>query len=147
MNRLRSDEIETPGVCGEWSVSQTLWHISAWDELLIESLNDPMQEPSLDSTDRPKANNDAELTPGEDADSFNAEAIAQMGDTSPRQAIEKLEATHRLLRDALTNAPDGYFQTSHAMRRPIDEWSLFHYEEHTADIAAWADQRNPPPSA
>ena len=55
-----------------------------------------------------------------------------MVDASPREVIERLESTHRRLRDALANTPASHFDQDHPRRRLIDEWSLgLHYEELT----------------
>ena len=75
--------------------------------------------------------------PEPDEDVFNAEAVSTMNDASPREVIERLESTHRRLRDVLANTPASYFDQDHPRRRLIDEWAFFHYEEHAAQIAAW----------
>ena len=125
-NELRSEDADEPGACGEWSVNQVLWHIGAWDRLLITALKTP---------------DDGYDYPEPDADKFNADAVSTMADASPREVIERLETTHRRLRDALANTPAGHFNQDHPRRRLIDEWSLLHYEEHAAQIAAWRAER------
>ncbi len=125
-SELRSVDVVEPGACGEWSVNQILWHISAWELLLLTALDTP---------------DDGYDYPEPDADDFNAEAVAQMQDASPREVMERLESTHRKLRDALAATPASYFHIDHPRRRLIDEWAFLHYEEHTAQISAWRTER------
>ena len=40
-NELRSEDVVEAGACGHWSVNQVLWHISAWELLLMEALETP----------------------------------------------------------------------------------------------------------
>ena len=127
-NELRSDDVVEPGACGDWSVNQVLWHISAWERLLITALETPD-----DGYDYPEPN----------VEDFNAAAVAKMNDASPREVVERLESTHRKLRDALANTPASYFVQDHPRRRLIDEWAFLHYEEHAAQIAAWRGRRCP----
>ena len=126
-NELRSEDAAESGACGIWSVNQVLWHIGAWERLLMTALNTP---------------DDGYDYPEPDPDPFNAEAISTMADASAREVIERLESTHRKLRDALANTPASYFDMDHPRRRLIDEWSFLHYEEHAAQIAAWRASRS-----
>ena len=119
---LRSEDAVVPGACGEWSVNQVLWHISAWEELLMDALETP---------------DDGYDYPEPDADAFNEEAVATMEEASPREVIERLEAVHRRLRDVLAATPASHFTQDHPRRYLIDEWSMLHYEEHSAQIAGW----------
>ncbi len=121
-NELRSEDVVKPGACGEWSVNQVLWHISAWESLLMEALETP---------------DDGYDYPEPDADEFNAKVMKEMIDAPPREVIERLESTHRKLRDALAETPSNHFDLDHPRRRLIDEWAFLHYEEHAAQIAAW----------
>ena len=101
---------------------QVLWHISAWEELLMDALETP---------------DDGYDYPEPDADAFNEEVVAEMADASPREVVERLEATHRRLRDILATTPASHFVQEHPRRRLIDEWSMLHYEEHGAQIGGW----------
>ena len=121
-NELRSEDASTPGACGDWSVNEILWHISAWERLLMTALKTP---------------DDGYDYPEPDVDEFNAKVVSEMLGRSPRQIIERLESTHRRLRDALANAPTSHFRQDHPRRRLIDEWTFLHYEEHAAQIAGW----------
>ena len=125
-NELRSEDIVEPGACGEWSVNHVLWHISAWELLLMEALETP---------------DDGYDYPEPEPDEFNASATADMSVASPREIVERLESTHRRLRDALANTPPSHFDQDHPRRHLIDEWTLFHYEEHAAQIGAWRAER------
>ncbi len=125
-NELRSEDADEPGACGDWSVNQILWHISAWECLLMTALETP---------------DDGYDYPEPDEDVFNAEAVSTMNDASPREVIERLESTHRRLRDVLANTPASHFDQDHPRRRLIDEWAFLHYEEHAIQIAAWRSER------
>ncbi len=125
-NELRSDQVLESGVCGEWSVNEVLWHISAWETLLIEALETP---------------DDGYDYPEPDEDEFNAASVSQMNGASPRHVIERLESTHRKLRDRLANTPSSYFDLDHPRRRLIDEWAFLHYEEHAAQIGEWRSDK------
>ena len=48
--------------------------------------------------------------PEPDVDTFNEDAVSEMSDAPPRRVIERLESTHRRLRDALANTPSQPFQ-------------------------------------
>ncbi len=125
-NELRGEDIAEPGACGEWSVNQVLWHISAWERLLMEALETP---------------DDGYDYPEPDPDEFNEEAISTMSGASAREVVEYVEAHHRLFRDALANTAASHFDPDHPRRRLIDEWAFLHYEEHAAQIGAWAEGR------
>ena len=126
-NELRSEDVVEPGACGDWSVNQVLWHISAWESLLMEALETP---------------DDGYDYPEPDEDAFNKDAVSDMSGAQPRRVIERLESTHRRLRDTLANTPASHFNQDHPRRRLIDEWSFLHYEEHAAHIAAWRASRS-----
>ena len=129
VNSIRADDAVMPGACGEWSVNQILYHITAWEELLINALQ---------SSDEDSAGNPEDAYSG-DADAFNARVIARMGDMTLREVMEKFDMTHRHLRDVLEQCPSEVFAPQHPKRRLIDEYAFLHYEEHTAHIAAWAE--------
>ena len=126
-NELRSEDVVEAGACGDWSVNQILCHISAWELLLMEALETP---------------DDGYDYPEPDVDTFNEDAVSEMSDAPPRRVIERLESTHRRLRDALANTPVSHFNQDHPRRRLVDEWSFLHYEEHAAQIAAWRASRS-----
>ena len=102
-NELRSEDIVEPGACGDWSVNHVLWHISAWELLLMEALETP---------------DDGYDYPEPEPDEFNASATADMSVASPREIVERLESTHRRLRDALANTPPSHFDQDHPPTPP-----------------------------
>ena len=125
-NELRSEDLTEAGICGEWSINQVLWHISEWELLLIEALQTP---------------DDGYDYPEPDPDDFNARAISEMKGATPRRVVERLESTHRRLRDTLANTHPSYFGLTHPRRHLIDQWAYHHYEEHATQIAAWRESR------
>jgi hypothetical protein len=46
----------------------------------------------------------------------------------------------RLLRDALQAAPEEYFRADSTWRRRIDSYSIYHHQEHAAEIKMWIDR-------
>lgn len=130
VNSIRADDAVKPGACGEWSVNQILYHITAWEELLINALL---------TSDEDTAENPQD-TYSEDTDAFNAKVIESMGNMTPREVMEKFDMTHRHLRDILEQCPTEIFAPQHPKRKLIDEHAFLHYEEHTAHIAAWAQR-------
>ena len=130
VDSIRSEDAAVPGACGEWSVNQVLYHIGSWEELLISELEIP--------------NDRIFVASAIDPDRFNARAIAEMGQMSSREVLERSESVHRRLRDALEKTPAEWFDSGHPNRRSVDEWAYLHYEEHTAQIAAWAQETRAP---
>ncbi len=123
VNAIRAEDASKPGICGEWSVNQVVFHIGSWEELLIERLH---------------ANGGTGSAQHIDADDFNDAAMNEMESMDSRAILERFESVHRRLRDALEWAPAKQFETGHEMRKLIDEWAYLHYEEHAAQISAWA---------
>ena len=128
VNSIRADDALKPGACGEWSVNQILYHITAWEKLLINALL---------ASDKDATQNPQNAYHSEDADAFNAKVIENMSNMTLREVMEKFDMTHRHLRDILEQCPSEVFAPQHPKRKLIDEHAFLHYEEHTAHIAAW----------
>ena len=116
-------DVNLPGVCERWSIKTLLGHIAAWDAHATRVLlGAPARLP-------------------EDIDAFN-ERNARAGARLPyRQVARELEERHRALREAMRDAPDDAFEPESRIRSIIDADTVFHYEEHGAQIRAWLAER------
>ena len=112
--------LETPGVCGDWSVRDLLGHIASWESRAAAALLTGVPDPP------------------DDIDEFNRTEAARKAPLAIRNVVAELESTHRALLSALTDAPEYLFEPGTPLRDSLDADTLLHYIEHTAQIRAWA---------
>ncbi len=127
VNSIRAEDAVQPGAWGEWSVCHLIHHIRLGDELLILQL----QSEELITAH----------TFSCDPNAFNTADMGEIEVLELRKAVERFDSTHRRLRDTLDQHPAEVFAQDHPKRHLIDECAVLHYEEHTAQIAAWVDRR------
>lgn len=110
---LRDDQLETPNTVGVWSGKQLVAHISAWEEVGMERLQEAEagQEPAgID-----------------DVEAFNQERAAQDADRDLDEILEELESTHEEFM--------GMLETSPALQRDLIAGVTYrHYREHIKDF-------------
>ncbi|MBM3959430.1 MAG: DinB family protein [SAR202 cluster bacterium] len=123
--RLTTSDLEVAHVAGEWSIKDIVGHVAAWDQELAYLVVG--REPGKDLTRRR-------------IDSFNRQQVEKRDGRPVSEVLTELGEVRRLLRDALQSAPDEYFEAASIWRRRIDSYSIYHHQEHTAEIQLWIDR-------
>jgi hypothetical protein len=124
--RVPEDGRETPGVVGEWTLKDVVWHCAYWSRFAAEHLGAANGPVFVDPFD---------LRPDEDWDAVNAkvaEASSSMGWSGVMNGAEEARAGLReaASRPGLAAAPIAW---------AADE-SWIHYDEHAADVRTFADR-------
>lgn len=125
--RLTTDDLEVSGVAGEWSIKDVVGHVAAWDLALARALT--ARDPGPELSDR-------------QVEAFNRQQSARRAKRTVAEVLTELEEARRTLRDALQSAPDEAFTRGTDWRRRIDTWSVFHHQEHAAEVKVWIDRTN-----
>ena len=115
--------METPGVCGRWSIKDLLGHITSWETRAVTALLTGVPD-----------------QPG-DVDGFNRTEAARKARLTLRDVVVDLESTHRALQSALADAPQSLFELGAPFRDSLDANTFSHYVEHTAQIRGWTTAR------
>jgi len=123
---LSASDMGVPDVCGPWSVKDLLGHVAAWEAHAVKTLLTGAPEPIAD------------------VDGFNHAEAQRRADLALRDVLVELESTHRALRSALADAPEGRLEPGSPVRDSLDADTVFHYLEHTAQIRAWSARRRKP---
>ena len=123
VEQLPPHRLETPGVCGKWSVKDLLGHVTSWETRAIASLLSGVPD-----------------DPG-DVDEHNLIEAARKAPLALRDILADLESTHRALQSALADAPDSFFEPGTPFRDSLDANTFSHYVEHTAQIRTWTVAR------
>lgn len=124
---LSDDQMVEPGVTGDWSVKDTLAHVSWWEEESLKHL------PLILQGERPPRY--SQLYGGIDA--FNALMTRQWRELSLAEVRERSETTHRRLMAYLQSVPDEQFTSETRFRRRLGWDSYRHYPLHTQAIRDW----------
>lgn len=123
LSRVRSADMAVPGVCGDWTIKDIVGHITTWESELVDAITTGSNLPSSNISQ------------------FNHEAAAEKARLTVREVMARMEETHRVLRDLLRRQPSSKFEPGDGVRYQIDEASILHYEEHTAQIRSWVRKR------
>ena len=123
LSSLTAREMETPGVCGDWSIKDIIGHLTSREAMLLFEV----------ATEK-----EAEIA---DTDELNRRQVEDKADTPVREIMAEFEQTHRSLKVALGNAPKSSFEYGSPMRRRIDESTVLHYQEHDVHIRSWLINR------
>lgn len=128
---LSATRLTSPGVTGDWSVKDTLAHITTWEEEALTHL--PL---ILDGGRPPRY-----VTYG-GIDAFNARMTEQKRSLSLSDVQRQLDETHQRLVAFIQDLPGEQLigQTRARRRLRLDTYS--HYPLHTAAIWAWREQRS-----
>ncbi|MBN2551103.1 MAG: ClbS/DfsB family four-helix bundle protein [Anaerolineales bacterium] len=132
---LSDEQLQQPGVTGEWSVKDILFHLSMWEAELVRLLWQAAQG------DRPTSMHFTQV----DVDQTNAAWTQRGQDRSLEQVFADLEAVRRqtvrrvmAFSDQDLADPQRYPWLD---GRPLWEWiasdSFEHEREHAAEILAW----------
>ena len=125
--RLTTSDLEVSGVAGEWSIKDVVGHVAAWDLALARALT--ARDPGPELSDR-------------QVEAFNRQQFTRRTKRTVAEVLTELEEARRTLRDALQSAPDETFAKGTDWRRRIDSWSVFHHQEHAAEVKVWIDRTN-----
>jgi Mycothiol maleylpyruvate isomerase N-terminal domain len=122
--RLTTTDLDVPGVTGEWSIKDLVGHVAAWDVALARLVAARDAGPGL---------NDREVA------ALNRQQTSRRGKKPLAEVLTELEEARRTLREALQGAPDAIFEPGDPLRERIDTYSVFHHQEHAAEIKLWID--------
>ncbi|HEY7033901.1 MAG TPA: DinB family protein [Thermomicrobiales bacterium] len=129
-----SDELLVqPGVGGEWSVRDTIAHVTWWDEEALKHL------PLILAGGR--APRYSETYGGIDA--FNARMTARQRDRSLADVRAQAEATHRRLVAYVQSLPPERIVAEPRFRRRLRLDTFGHYPLHAEQIRAWRQTHAP----
>mgnify|MGYP001355681897 CR=1 FL=1 len=124
---LSDEQVQTPGVVGEWSVKDILAHVTTWE---IESLKHLPEIAEGKPQQRYK-----DVYGGLDA--FNALTFAQNRERSLDEVRVRLIETHERLLDYLATVPDELLHSRERFRTRL-RWDTYsHYPIHAEHIWAW----------
>jgi uncharacterized protein (TIGR03083 family) len=125
---LTDEQLQEPGVTGDWSVRDVLAHVAVWDS---EALN------ALPGIAAGRRGADYDTYEG-GVDGFNARKSEELHGMPLDQVRELMDDTHRQLLDYLQELSPADVATSHVEafrgRLAADTWD--HYPEHAAAIRA-----------
>ena len=129
---LSDEQLVQPGVTGEWSVRDTIAHVTWWEEEALKHL------PSVLAGDRlPRY---SETHGGIDA--FNALMTEQARALSLADVRARSEETHRRLVAYLQRLPPEKLAGETRFRRRLRLDTYGHYPLHTQAIRSWREQRS-----
>jgi hypothetical protein len=131
-----------PGVVGEWSIKDTLGHVTAWDELVVDYLGRWRRGEAQPTRD------------WSSADEYNARQAARRQGWSLAQILDEAADIRGRLRDLLAGLTDEEWEqpeTIDERQRTLGEWvggalngdegPGTHAAEHAGEIEAWRARR------
>lgn len=119
------------GALEEWSIKDTIAHVTWWEEEALAYLPWIMEGKKL-----PRY---ADEYGGIDA--FNAKMVEEKWELSLSEVFQERDETHRRLLDFLKKVPEEYFATETRFRRRLRLDTYGHYKIHAEAIQAWRDKR------
>ena len=126
VSSVPKDRREVPGVVGEWSLKDVVWHCAHWSRFAADHLNLATDGPFVDPFDS---------HPDEHWDGVNAEIAEASAAMSWDDVVTGAQEARASLRAAVARpglAPEPIAWAA-------DE-SWIHYDEHGADVKAFADR-------
>ena len=138
LTALSPQEMETPGVQGEWSVKDTLAHIATWERLAADRLR------AAQSGSQPEFE---PVNADWDVDAFNAQVYARHKNTPLDEVLTEFHAAHAALLALMEALSEETLQqklpfawagdmTYQVLISANTHW---HYPEHTKAIANWVE--------
>jgi hypothetical protein len=115
-----------PGVMGNWSVKDSLAHVTTWEEEALKYL------PLIIEGGRPPR-----YAKYGGIDAFNAQMTEQKRGLSLSDVRRQLDETHRRLIDFIQSAPEDQFTRETRFRRRLRLDTYSHYPQHAEAIRAW----------
>ena len=129
---LTDEQMQEPGVSGDWSIRDVLAHVAVWDTECRNVL------PEIAAGRRGHPGDDEE-----DTDTFNARMTQEMRGMPIDAVRELLADSHRLLLDHLQGLDPGDIVSTSVepfrARLASDTWD--HYPQHAASIRAFREAR------
>jgi len=126
---LSDVQMSEPGVIGNWSVKDTLAHVTTWEEECLKYL------PFILQGGKPPRYKD--LYGGIDA--FNAKTTLHKREVSLTDILEHSEKVHQLMLNYLDGIPEEQFSHETRFRRRLRLDTYSHYPHHARLIRAWRD--------
>ena len=125
---LSDSQLEEPGVMGDWSVKDSLAHVTTWEEEALKYL------PLVLQGRKPPRYKD--MYGGIDA--FNAQMAERKRSLSLADVLRQLDETHARLIAYIAGAPDEEFTRETALRRRLRLDTYSHYPIHAGAIRGMA---------
>jgi len=129
---LTEDQMQLPGVVGDWSVKDIIAHVTGWEEEALKYL------PLINLCVRPPRYTD--MYGGIDA--FNAQMTEINRDLPLVDVLSRLEETHHQLVSYLETIPEEMIRTETRFRKRLRLDTYSHYPEHTRAILDWRIRKN-----
>jgi len=127
---LSDEQLQAPGVEGEWSVRDTIAHVAWWEEEALRHL------PVVLSGGRPPRYS----TAYGGIDAFNRLMAEQWRPLSLTEVRDRAEATHRRLVAYLRGVPPEELGAETRFRRRLRLDTYGHYPGHAEAIRAWRER-------
>ncbi len=129
---LPETELSHSGVSGEWSIMDTIAHVTSWEEEALAHL------PAVAAGDRPPSY--AAAHGGIDA--FNARVIMARRGLALSEVLRRRDDVHRKLIDYLKSVPEEQFRQETRFRHRLRLDTYGHYAKHAKAIWKWREQRS-----
>jgi hypothetical protein len=126
---LSNAQLLDPGVMGDWSVKESLAHVTIWEEEALKYL------PLIINGEKPPR-----YVQYGGLDAFNAQMIEQKRGLALSEVLSQLDETHRRLISYIQSVPEEYFtrETRFRHRLRLDTYS--HYPLHARAIQEWRER-------
>jgi hypothetical protein len=111
----------------DWSVRDMLAHVAGWHREMAKAFE------RIEQGNRPVPE-DVDYS---NYDFWNADFASVARDTSPRDMLEELRASHEAYTRAAAAVPEDRFEEGRAAHRIIHITGIDHYAEHEAQIRDW----------
>ena len=133
---LSDAELMAPGVTGDWSVKDTIAHVTWWEEEALTHL------PLILAGGRPARYS---VRYG-GIDAFNDQMMEQKRKLSLSEVLRQQDDAHRRLIDFIQSVPEGQIAQETRFRRRLRLDTYSHYPKHAEAIRKWRDARGAKPS-
>jgi hypothetical protein len=127
---LPDEALLEPGVAGGWSVRDLIVHVSVWEEEALRHL------PVIAAGGRPPR-----YASSGGIDAFNARMLEERRDLPLRDALDRLDRTHRRLVDLIRSVPADQLRSGTRFRRRLRLDTYAHYRLHANHVRAWRARR------
>jgi uncharacterized protein (TIGR03083 family) len=127
---LSDEQLQEPGVVGDWSVKDLLAHVTIWEQEALRYL--PL---IMEGGTPPRYKTYGGI------DAFNARMIEERRMLSLSEVRTQLEETHEQLVDFVANVPMEHLSSATRARKRLRLDTYSHYPEHTKAIQEWRQQR------